>query len=385
MRHYRRHRRKNILHLHLEPLEDRTALSGWSTPVTPAVPFTSVASPIAADSTPDNDSTYATNASNSASSPGVVGPSVQPVSSSSTSASTSVASPIAANSTPDNDSTYATNASNSASSPGAVGPSAQPVSSAAAATPASGTYSTNTNSSYSQSLQDALASLANSSYAASYAKEYAAYVAQEAAAALRAAEVQAAHVLLASIGGESAPVTETHPTDTVTETPVTVSDSQAAATPTPIGNGRADGETIIPLHYHAARGEWSAELLPDLEDADAPKQTIYSSELRLAAAGLETREPDLESGTPLAGTIAVDVDALEQRITQFFTHVGSQAQELTSWQGVMNVATWLTAGMAATAGYELARRAARRTPISQSGDFGWQDPRLGLLTGDDAP
>ena len=336
MRHYRRHRRKNILHLHLEPLEDRTALSGWSTPVTPAVPFTSVASPIAADSTPDNDSTYATNASNSASSPGV------------------------------------------------VGPSAQPVSSAAAATPASGTYSTNTNSSYSQSLQDALASLANSSYAASYAKEYAAYVAQEAAAALRAAEVQAAHVLLASIGGESAPVSETHPTETVAETPVTVSDSQPVAAATPIGNGRTDGETVIPLRYHAARGEWSAELLPDLEDADAPKQTIYSSELRLAAAGLETREPDLESGTPLAGTLTVDVDALEQRITQFFTHLGSRAQEMTSWQGAMNVATWFTAGMAATAVYELARRAARRTPISQSGDLGWQEPRLGLLTSDDA-
>ena len=338
MRHSRRHRRKNILHLHLEPLEDRTALSGWSTPVAPAVPSASVASPIAADSTPDNDSTYATNASNGASSAGVAGPSVQPASSSS----------------------------------------------AAAATPQSSSYATKTNSSYSQSLQDVSASLANSSYAASYAKEYAAYVAQEAAAALRAAEVQAAHVLLASIGGESAPVSETHPTETVAETPVTVSDSQPVATATLIGNGRTDGETIIPLHYHAVSGEWRAELLPGLEDVDAPKQTNYSSELRLAAAGLETREPDLESGTPLAGTLAVNVDALEQRITQFFTHLGSRAQEMTSWQGAMNVATWFTAGMAATAVYELARRAARRTPISQSGDLGWQEPRLGLLTSDDA-
>src|SRR5262249_7781483 len=169
-----------------------------------------------------------------------------------------------------------------------------------AATPVSSSYSTKTSPSYSQSLQEASASLANSSYAANYAKEYAAYVAQEATAALRVAEIQAAHVLLTSIRGESAAVSETHSTDPVVEPPVTVSESQSVANTTPIGNGRTDGETTIPLHYHAASGEWTAELLPDLGDADAPRQTNYSSELRLAAAGLETREPDLESGTPLA-------------------------------------------------------------------------------------
>jgi hypothetical protein len=105
--------------------------------------------------------------------------------------------------------------------------------------------------------------------------------------------------------------------------------------------------------------------------------------MRLAAAGLETREPDLESAPPVTGALSVNVDALEQRITQFFAHLGSQGQERTSWTGVMNVGAWLAAGVAATAAYELARRSARKKTMPQFCDLSWQEPQLGLFTGDE--
>src|SRR5262249_29567902 len=150
------------------------------------------------------------------------------------------------------------------------------------------------------------ASLVDSSYAAAYAKDYAEYVAKEAAAELRAAEVQATQVLLRLEGGsESAPVTDAHSAGTVAEAPVTVSDSHSLAAPVPIGIGRDDSESIIASHPQVVQGDWTAQLISSLDDGDAPQGSTRSSEMRLAAASLEKREPDLESAAPVAGALSI--------------------------------------------------------------------------------
>ena len=337
MRRYRR--RKSFAHLHLEPLEDRTALSGWSPSVTPVVPSQVTAAATAVNSTPNDDASYPDSSSNGITTAAVAGPNVQPGSSNSQST----------------------------------------------APAASGNYSAQNQLSYSQSFMQSQAAMYDASSMASYATEYAKYVAQQAEAALRAAEMDVVRVLLpAGSGSQSAQASETRSNETVAENAVAGPDSPPVPAPVPIGNARNDGEAILPLHSHPAREEWTAQLVAGLEEAGGSDQAMHSSEMRLAAAGLETREQDVESGNSLAGALQVNVEALEQKLNQFFAYLGSQAPERLDWSGVMNVGAWMAAGMAATAAYELARRSARVRPVPQFGDLAWQEPRLGLLTGDDA-
>jgi hypothetical protein len=125
--------------------------------------------------------------------------------------------------------------------------------------------------------------------------------------------------------------------------------------------------------------DWTAELVPDGGGDDAPMQSEHPTVTRIASAGIEAREDVVESGQPVSGDIPLDMTALERQMLRFFEYVGSRAQEFTTSPSMVNLGAWLSASVAATAAFELARRSARPRKTAEFANIGWHEICLGLF------
>jgi hypothetical protein len=173
---------------------------------------------------------------------------------------------------------------------------------------------------------------------------------------LRLAEQQAVRLLTASAGTIAA-VTSTEHTvrGSAGDAREVVSETARAAVTVPVVNAPTESSTIPAFHSPAVAPEWNAEPVAKMDEEEITDFT------RTAAVSVgEFRGTDLEPGRLVTADMGPDIDALDQDVSRFFTHLGTQALQWFSWSNVTDIGSWLAAGMAVAGAFELARRSSRK-------------------------
>jgi hypothetical protein len=317
---------------------------------------------------PDNDAAYA---SNSGSTPN------------SSSTATAEAKPASGNVQTQTSQPSAANSANLQSSASAATAS-YPSTTAAAQTPVSQQTSRSDASYYNQyGAQD---STSSEYMDMSYASDYSAEAASEAAYAKAVAQAQAqaeeaatAHVLVQAQRGAEATAPETPPPQQAA--PV----ESPSAAPAVVSNGpvtppavhRGNESLAIPaLHHDTEASDWQAILaLTDgsTQLVEAPDQSPGG--LRAGAIQEESAAVP-ESGALMAGAVPFNLEEMERSVGRFFAHLDEQGWNWFREIRVASLGSWLAAGAAATAAFELARRSVRarfRGPAGSlaGGDDNW--------------
>jgi len=369
------------LHLTLEPLEDRTALSNLGT-LGVADPVPSIASSTylaAAIPTPvPNSPNYSVSQS--------------PVANSPSSASSANAAASSASSS-DDDSSYGANlpttTSNSSASsvdtpmtvtPGTTGGSPSTTTASTSSSANYGSVSTSnrtdgqTGMRHGSYYPQAQAQGTPNAYGADgYENEY--YAVHLKRLAEIQAELVTGNAVVRELVRERAPAS----TNFETESPQPAPESAPAVLPptdaaSPVASAKANDPEFVPSLRHPA-SESSSELLAAGDERRPPQQDADSSFATLVSAD-ESAHPCIpEPGTLASGAISVDLDALARDVDRFFTHLDQQGRRLLAWVGTTNFGSWLASAAAATAVFEIARRAARKPTPSVAGLVSWQGDR----------
>jgi hypothetical protein len=94
------------------------------------------------------------------------------------------------------------------------------------------------------------------------------------------------------------------------------------------------------------------EVADDVRPVEGPSELASASDTQVPASAPE-------EGSLLAGFVPLDLSALEHGVDRFFAELEAQSQDWGGLHVAMGWAPWLTAGAAATAAFELARRLQR--------------------------
>jgi hypothetical protein len=378
------HRRQ--LHLLLEPLEDRTVLSGSSGVFSayPRTPTQTIASPAnASQSLADSTATGASGMVGGYTSPTAVGQ-IAP-----NSASTPVDNDADYSATPAANSSGSQSASHTEASPGLAGTSSSRSAAYSNAGTSSGTVASSNLSSgqttrnaasyNSGALSQEGADPKNEYYARDYyASEYQAVEREKIAARQveRITEAAAFQVMLqAGQAEETAPAESGPPSQPPTEIAVASSAPNVGLAPTTANVRSGNAELIPAMHHPGVPADWTAELVAAESDANGDRTEAISTPEVSALADQPIHPPIADPGILCVGALPLDWEALERGIDRFFARLGETGRDLLSWPGVVNLGAWLAAGATATALFELARRKAQTRLTGAVGRGAWRTSR----------